>query len=214
MNGALVTSSPPKLVKYEAMCHAIDAAFRFDEVKDIRDKAAMLEAAARVAGNTQAEDRCYEIRRRAEAKAAKLYDQQEKAKGGGEVGVGRRGKKNGVAPPDPIPTLADLGTSKQEMAEWRKLSKVPPDKFDAAFKNGGKPSVAEIAGKKSAPRSAVSSAALWTWGRVLDFGRMGILKVTPAQCFAELDDHQREDIARHGPEIIAWLQQLLTLSKE
>jgi hypothetical protein len=37
--------------------------------------------AAGIAGNTQAENRCHEIRRRAENKAAKVYDSGEKAKG-------------------------------------------------------------------------------------------------------------------------------------
>ena len=39
------------LVKYEAMCHAIDAVFEVDEAKDIRDKAAAMEAYFKQAKN-------------------------------------------------------------------------------------------------------------------------------------------------------------------
>lgn len=43
------------LVRYDAMCRAIDAAYLVDEVKAIHDQAAMLQAAARVAHNVDAE---------------------------------------------------------------------------------------------------------------------------------------------------------------
>lgn len=43
------------LVRYDAMCRAIDAAHKVDEVKDIRDKAIALEHYARQAQNTDAQ---------------------------------------------------------------------------------------------------------------------------------------------------------------
>lgn len=60
------------LVRYDAMCPAIDAAYKVDEVKDIRDKAVALEHYARQAKNTEAERQACEIRLRAERKAAQL----------------------------------------------------------------------------------------------------------------------------------------------
>lgn len=201
-----------QLVRYDAMCHAIDAAYKFDEVKDIRDKAAMLEAAARVAGNTQAEDRCYEIRRRAEAKAAKLYDEQEKAKPPkGNQYTGKMVRSNEPTEPK---TLADLGTTKQEMAEWRKLAAVPKKQFDAAFAEGGKPSIAEITGKKKIERSAEWNAGLWVCGRILDFERNDLLKLSAKQCVKEMDSNQIEVVARLGPKVIAWLGSVVKLAKE
>jgi len=42
---------------------------------------------------------------------------------------------------------------------WQTLAAVPKEQFDAAFAQGGRPSVAEIIGKKP-------NAALWVCGRV------------------------------------------------
>jgi hypothetical protein len=55
--------------------------YEVDEVKLIHDRAAMLQAAARVAKNTDAEMRACEIRMRAARKANQIYDAGEKAKG-------------------------------------------------------------------------------------------------------------------------------------
>ena len=70
------------LVKYDAMCRAIDAAYRVDEVKEIRDKAAALEHYSRLAKNTENERRACEIRLRAERKAGQLLAKTRKAKAG------------------------------------------------------------------------------------------------------------------------------------
>jgi hypothetical protein len=56
-------------------------------------------------------------RRRAESKLAKLYDEGEKAKGGNPNLTPQR--NGGVA------SLKDLGTTSQEMAEYRRLAGVP-----------------------------------------------------------------------------------------
>ena len=66
----------PKLVRYDAMCRAIDAAYKVDEVKDIHDKAVALEIYARQAHNTEAEMQACEIRLRAERKAGVEPDRQ------------------------------------------------------------------------------------------------------------------------------------------
>lgn len=197
-----------QLVRYDAMCRAIDTAYDFDELKDIRDKAAMLEAAARVAKNVEAEDRCYYIRRRAEAKVGQLLSQMEKAKGGAEPGIGRGGAKNAVPSENriPPPTLAELGITKKQSSEFQQLAAVPKKEFEAAFAEGGKPSVAEITGKKKVERSPEWNGALWVWGRVLDFERNDILKLSPRDCVKELDEHQVEQIAKLGPKIISWLE--------
>src|ERR1700755_3342709 len=60
------------LAKYDAMCRAIGAAYKVDEVKAIRDKAVALEHYSRQAHNTEAERQACEIRLRAERKAGEL----------------------------------------------------------------------------------------------------------------------------------------------
>lgn len=113
------------LVRYDAMCRAIDAAYAVDEVKAIHDKAAMLQAAARVAHNFEAETRAYEIRMRAARKAGELSKKIEKIdpKVSGTRGDLPRSKGD---------TLSDAGISTQQASEWERLA-VPQDEFEAAL---------------------------------------------------------------------------------
>jgi len=53
----------------------------------------------------------FEIRKRAERRLYALKEARPKAKGGGEKGVGRKGK-NAVFPKNRISTLADVGIDK------------------------------------------------------------------------------------------------------
>jgi hypothetical protein len=76
-----------------------------------------LEAYARQAKNYEAEDRCKEIRFRAERKWGKLYKDSDKAKGG-----------NPNLSPDTTgspPTLTELGVTRDQSAKWQKLGEVP-----------------------------------------------------------------------------------------
>src|SRR6516165_1067123 len=52
--------------RYDQMCHAIETAYKFDDLKEIRDKAKLLEAASRIAGNVKNEELAAKIRLRAE----------------------------------------------------------------------------------------------------------------------------------------------------
>jgi hypothetical protein len=54
--------SGTELIRYDAMCSAIAAAYQVDEVKDIRDKALAIEIYARQARNTEAETRAGSVR--------------------------------------------------------------------------------------------------------------------------------------------------------
>ena len=66
------------LIKYDAMCVAIDVCHRVDEAKEIRNQAAMLKEYARQAGNHDAERKLAAIRVRAERKAGELSAALEK----------------------------------------------------------------------------------------------------------------------------------------
>ena len=114
------------LVRYDAMCRAIDAAYAVDEVKAIHDRAVALERYQQLAKNVEAEDRCYQIRWRAANKAGELLKAMEKAKG--------NQYKNARSPePTEHKTLSELGISKQQSSDWQKLAAVPKDEFEAAL---------------------------------------------------------------------------------
>jgi hypothetical protein len=84
----------------------------------------MLQAAARVAKNTDAEMRAYEIRMRAARKANQIYDAGDKADGGDAQRT-----RFGMATESPR-TLHQLGIAKQQMCEWRKLNTLSDEQFE------------------------------------------------------------------------------------
>ena len=69
------------LVKYDAACRAIAEAKAVDEVKLIRDKAAAIAAAARVAKNHGLEIDAAEIRIRAERRLGEMIAEQKRTVG-------------------------------------------------------------------------------------------------------------------------------------
>jgi hypothetical protein len=110
------------VARYDAMCRAIAEAHRVDEVKNLRDQAAALQAYARMAHNYDAEKRCAEIRLRAERRAGELLVAMDKAKGG-------RPSKTGAAT-EPVSTIADLGITKKQSSTWQRLADVPEGRFE------------------------------------------------------------------------------------
>jgi hypothetical protein len=108
--------------RYDAMCRAIDAAYKVDEVKDIRDKAIALEVYAKQARNTEAERQACEIRLRAERKCGQLTAKLEKTKP----------KPTKQKNPNPrsgnglkAEALKSAGISPQRAHEWEKLGRIP-----------------------------------------------------------------------------------------
>jgi hypothetical protein len=132
------------LVKYDAMCRAIDAAYEVDEVKAIHDHAQMLQAAARVAGNHDAEMRAYEIRMRAARKAGELSKKIEKAPADRKSEKIKSGQ-GGVDPKGRV--LANAGISTQQASDWERLAGVPKEDFEAAFNGQSRPSIDALIGK-------------------------------------------------------------------
>lgn len=182
-----------KLIKYEAMCRAIDAAHKVDEVKEIRDRAAALEHYARQAQNTEAERRAAQIRMRAERKAGQLLAKMDKLKG--------RPSKKGLPPV----TLSDLGITKRQSMQWQQLGALSDNQFELAI--GTK--VLPPSTKKPAPyHYPVPTDALWLWGRLLDFERNGTLDKSPVDMVGTMSDAMRQDVVRLVPKVIAWLERI------
>ena len=116
-------SSPLPLARYDAMCRALVEAHRVDEAKEIRDKAMALAVYARQAKDSEAERRCCEIRLRAERRAGELLREREMAKGGQATPRGPRG----------VETLAELGISYDQSAQWQKVAAMAAPEFEAAM---------------------------------------------------------------------------------
>ena len=111
------------IARYDAMCRAIAAAHAVDEIKAFRDKAAALQAYARMAGNYEAENRCAEMRLRAERRAGELLAAMGKAKGGQPY------QATGPAA-RPVETCANLGITKNQSSTWQRLAAVPQERFE------------------------------------------------------------------------------------
>ena len=193
------------LVRYDAMCRAIDAAHKVDEVKDIRDKAVALEHYARQAQNTDAERHAAEIRLRAERKAGQLLAKMNGAK----TGPKQLGTSGG---PNSAPPLVDLGISKKQSAQWQKLGALPQREFDLAIGESVRPpttkGVLRAATEPPTVRRIVSSDALWLWGRLLDFERDGLLDKSVADVIETMTDPMKDDVHRLAPKVSAWLKQI------
>jgi hypothetical protein len=113
------------------MCRAIDAAYKVDEVKGIRDAATALEQCARIAKNKEAVRRCGEIRLRAERKAGGLLAEMEKATGARGSGSNQHKvvRSNGAT----AHKLADLGITESQSSQWQQVAKIPEEAFAAAI---------------------------------------------------------------------------------
>lgn len=191
------------LVRYDAMCRAIAEAHDVDEVKQIRDRAIALEHYSRLAHNIEAETQCCRIRLRAERRAGELLAKSEKAKGGQPFqATGRT-----VRPVEAPETLADQGISKTESSDWQKLAKVPEAQFEAALAGPEKPTTKGII-RTAAPVeiTPVSDEALWLWGRLRDFGRLGLLAAEPAEILATMTPTMIADVRALLPRVIGWLE--------
>lgn len=125
------------LVKYDAACRALAEAVAIDEVKDMRDKAAAMQAYAKQAKNKQLEVDAGEIRIRAERRLGEMLIEQKQTVGmntgaAGAAGPGR-GNKNAVVAQDRVlqPTLSDVGISKDLSSRAQAIAKIPESEFEA-----------------------------------------------------------------------------------
>lgn len=197
-------SDGTQLVRYDAMCHAIAAAYSVDEVKDIRDKARAIEVYARQAKNTEAERQACEIRLRAERKAAQLKREQGMATGARMNGRDPGGEYRRSDDPT-TETLADLGISKQQSSDWQKLADIPDDDFDRLVREPGATTAGIIAVYSESRQSPVDPRALWLWGRLLDFEREGLLSADPNALTRTMLEHMQATTAEMAPRVAAWL---------
>ncbi len=200
------------LVRYDAMCRAIDQAHTVDDVKDIRDKALAIEAYTRQAKNKEAERRAREIRLRAERKVGKLLRQSDKAKGtqlSGRVpgGAFRRSHDETAE----AKSLADLGISKGQSSRWQQLADIPDEQFETALTSSEKPSTTGIikTAKPVRPQAA-DDRAHWLWVQLRDFEILKVLDADPRELFDGMPARMRVDTRRLARLVCDWLNRLIT----
>lgn len=118
------------LVNYDAACHALQQAASVDEVLNIRDQAEAMRAYGRQAKNKELETYAQEIRIRAERKLGALIIQQKETVG--LAPAGRPAIKSVVADDqlNKVPTLAEMGISKDLSSRAQKLAAVPEAEFE------------------------------------------------------------------------------------
>jgi hypothetical protein len=191
-----------QLVRYDAMCQAIDRAFDVDEVKDIHDKAVALEAYFRQAKNPEPERRACEIRLRAERKAGRLLGEMKKVPGArtdlaqplGEVSEFGR-------------TLEANQISRQTSTRWQQLAAVPDEDFEAALAGPEKPSTNGIISQNRPKREPMNDNAIWLWGRLRDF-ETDLFKEDPNYLLSQMLDTMQDDVRRLVPLVIEWMERI------
>lgn len=205
-------ASQASLVRYEAMVHAIAECHRVDEIKDIRDKAAALEAYARQAKNVDAERKACEIRLRAERKAGDLLQAMQRATksdAGKASGAVRSNTRNAGAcsPSEYRQAITEAGIAPRTADRYQQLSRVPEAQFEAALRDPVKPTTTGII-KAVNGSTKMDEDSLWIWGRVRDFERMRIGGRSFEDVFGGMTDTMQADMRRIVPGVIKWLSQI------
>jgi len=125
------------MLRYDAMCLAIEAAYSIDEIKEIHDQALAMEAYFRQAKNRENERKAERIRVRAERRSGELLAAREMAKPGGDMRPEHRSSRKTDAPE----TLKELGINKNQSTHWQQVAAVPSAVFERAVESA-KPTVA------------------------------------------------------------------------
>jgi hypothetical protein len=123
------------LVRYEAARTALAEAHRIDEVKDIRDTFARLEAYGRVARDTELIQKATDIKVRATRRLGEMMRVTPKNSGTRRQLAGRT-SSGGVyitPPEDSKHTLTDHGIDKNLAKQARKLAAMPAEHFETAL---------------------------------------------------------------------------------
>ena len=205
-----------KLVKYDAMCRAIRACVRIDDVKELRAQAQALAAYQRQAQNFDAERQCQQIRLRAERRCGELLKEMPVAAGGQPYQ-----SRGASSRPDVPKTLAQLGISADQSSDWKKLAEIPEKDFEASLVAMDTPTTSGIlrrCGTEAAdipsgePRvtSETVKDIIWKLGWAVD---AGCSAAQVAEVIHRDQDHRYEEGLAFAVEVSNHLQGLLEKEK-
>jgi hypothetical protein len=195
-----------QLIRYDAMCTAIEQCYSVDEVKDYRDKAMALESYAKIAMNVEAERKACEVRLRAERRAGELFSELEKSKGGDPSIAAAT-----VAGASPYrAALERTATPERTARRYQELAAVPKVQFDDALRGADKPSTNAIL-RAANGSTRMDDGSLWVWGRLRDFERDGYLKRSASDVYGGMTETMQADVQRILPSLLDWLGSLQEL---
>ena len=113
-----------ELVRFDDIGKALQKAVSVDQAKGIRDRAEALRIYAKQSGQSLVvQNRCAEIKLRAERRAGEILAEMEKNKGARGKGVRFHDES--------APTLAELGISQAQSHRWQKIARIPWREFEA-----------------------------------------------------------------------------------
>jgi hypothetical protein len=115
------------MARYDAACAALAAASKVDEAKSIRDMAEAMRVYARQAQNLELERQAIKIRLRAERRAGELL-KEAKENGTREK---RGGDRKSKSRDETLMSLAGLGITNRQSADWQRLADIPPAHFES-----------------------------------------------------------------------------------
>jgi hypothetical protein len=190
-----------ELVKYETYIVALNECHRVDEVKQIHDAAAALEAAAKIAMNTEAERKAVEIRVRAERRAGELMKAMQRGQTGPKLPATTAGNS------DYRRTIERAKIPERTAQRWQELAEIPKERFEAHLAAEDMPSSRAIIDSVK-QKSSVSDEALWIWGRLRDFERMGLIDADPIVLLTEMTEQMQVDCLRLAPVVSALLKRM------
>jgi hypothetical protein len=117
-----------------------------------------------------------------------------------------------VLKPKPAPTLADLGITHKQSAQWQQLANVPAKQFEEILAEPGpKPSTEGIINAerlKKEPQPQMDPDSLWLWGRLRDFERANIFRRDPDSVIAAMTESMRADVERILPALQSWIERI------
>jgi len=115
-----------QLIRYEAARTALAAVHSYDEVKDIMDQAERAAVYARQANDSELIKYATEIRVRAQRRAGEMLAKTPKATGAMGVGKSALPEEKRTQP-----TLAEMGVTHKQSANWQSLASMSEEHFEA-----------------------------------------------------------------------------------